>query len=357
MIEKTLRDEYVGLAQTQKKAENDLLSKQNVVGVALGNKSVLGEDTGEPAVLVLVNQKVHQDLLSKEDMIPKKLGEQKTDVMAVGDIFAGQTTIERPRIAVHSGDGAMEDVEQVVRNWQMRSPTEMSTVTPQALQQRIRPVMGGFSVGHFAITAGTIGTCCYDLTPFPTMPARYYLLSNNHVLANSNLAQIGDPILQPGPIDGGSQSTDVVARLSRFVPIKFKTATTAPLNYVDAAIAEVPFHLANRQIYWIGHVRDLYEAPAVGDILQKTGRTTNYTTGRVTAINATVDVNYGGGRVARFANQILTTNMSAGGDSGSLVLNLDEAAVGLLFAGSQSVTVINNIAYVQALLGVRVHEK
>ncbi len=356
MIDKTLRAEYADLAQVQKKAESDLLAKQNVVGVALGNKSVMGEDTGEPAVLVLVSQKLDPGLLAKEDMVPKKLGDQKTDVVEVGTIFAGQTMIERPQIDVLSGDGAMNGAEHIVRTVQMRTPVTPSTLAPQVLQQRVRPVMGGFSVGHYLITAGTIGTCCYDLTPFPSIPNRYYILSNNHVLANSNQAQIGDPILQPGPVDGGT-SADVVARLSRFVPIQFKTATTAPLNYVDAAIAEIPFHLANRQIYWIGHVRDLYEAPAVGDILQKTGRTTNYTTGRVTAINATVDVNYGGGRVARFANQILTTNMSAGGDSGSLVLNLDEAAVGLLFAGSATVTVINNIAYVQALLGVRVHEK
>jgi len=67
-------------------------------------------------------------------------------------------------------------------------------------------------------------------------------------------------------------------------------------------------------------------------------------------------VNYGSGRVARFARQILTTRMSAGGDSGSLVLDLNERAVGLLFAGSPSVTVLNNILFVQSLLRVRIHE-
>src|SRR5690606_41644610 len=97
MIDKTLRAEYADLAQVQKKAESDLLAKQNVVGVALGNKSVMGEDTGEPAVLVLVSQKLDPGLLAKEDMVPKKLGDQKTDVVEVGTIFAGQTMIERPR--------------------------------------------------------------------------------------------------------------------------------------------------------------------------------------------------------------------------------------------------------------------
>jgi hypothetical protein len=182
-------------------------------------------------------------------------------------------------------------------------------------------------------------------------------LSNNHVLANSNNAKIGDAILQPGPYDGGTIPNDIIARLSRFVPIKWKTSSSAPCNYVDAAIAEGQFHELNREIYWIGYIKQLYIAPKVGDIVEKTGRTTNFTTGKVTAINATVDVNYGGGRVARFCRQILTTNMSAGGDSGSLVCDRDERAVGLLFAGSSTVTVLNNILYVQVLLGIRITEK
>ena len=41
---------------------------------------------------------------------------------------------------------------------------------------------------------------------------------------------------------------------------------------------------------------------------------------------------------ARFARQIVTSAMSAGGDSGSLLLDMDNRAVGLLFAGSPTVT-------------------
>ena len=103
-------------------------------------------------------------------------------------------------------------------------------------------------------------------------------------------------------------------------------------------------------------MKRLYAAPKVGDIVQKTGRTTNFTTGRVTNINGTVNVNYGGGNVAKFCRQIITTDMSAGGDSGSLVTDREEGAVGLLFAGSATRTIVNNILYVQALLRVRVTE-
>lgn len=359
MIKKNLKGEFKAMAEVQQKRQDELLARPNVQGVALGNKFVGGEDTGEPALLVLVDQKLEKDMLTKDELIPERVDELKTDVLAVGQIFAqpqiapAAPVATKARAIPTNGYAEVAELE--------RPPAglfrEMEEVAPQVLTQKIRPAVGGFSVGHYKITAGTIATCCYDMTPFPGIPSRYYILSNNHVLANSNVANIGDPILQPGPYDGGTYPADVIGRLSRFVPIRFMTPAATPLNYVDAAIAEVPFHLANREIYWIGYVKGLNLTPQIGDFLQKTGRTTNYTTGRILAINATVDVNYGGGQVARFARQILTTNMSAGGDSGSLVLDLDEKAVGLLFAGSSTVTVINMIAYVQALLNVRIHEK
>jgi len=151
-------------------------------------------------------------------------------------------------------------------------------------------------------------------------------------------------------VDGGRYPGDMIARLSKFVPIRFG----GPLNYVDAAIAEGDFHDLNREIFWIGYPKGVRYLRQVGDMVQKTGRTTNFTTGRVTSINATVNVNYGGGRVARMARQIVTTAMSAGGDSGSLLCDMNGYAVGLLFAGSSSVTIHNHIMYVQNLLGIRV---
>jgi hypothetical protein len=130
-------------------------------------------------------------------------------------------------------------------------------------------------------------------------------------------------------------------------------------NLVDAAIAAGEFHDLDREIYWTGYVRGWRRRAevTVGTIVQKTGRTTNYTTGRITAINATVDVGYGSGRVARFRDQIITTNMSAGGDSGSLVTTLDDVAVGLLFAGSAVATILNQIEHVRSLLRVEVAEQ
>jgi hypothetical protein len=333
------------VAEVQKSysaAEKELLApekrRDNVVGFGAGVKWKNGRPTGEPALLVLVTHKLEKAQLSAANLVPSKLQDMQTDVLAIGYPVAGGG--------------------------------EPTAVAPQTLAKRIRPAEGGYSVGHFKITAGTIATCVYDIQPGGTIsppasgigiPPRYYVLSNNHVLANSNDASLGDPILQPGPFDGGTDPADRIARLSRFIPITFNPPV--PLaqhnNLVDAAVAEGEFHDLDREIYWTGYVPGWRPKAnvTVGTTVQKTGRTTNYTIGRITTINATVDVGYGGGRVARFRDQILTTNMSAGGDSGSLVTTLDDVAVGLLFAGSSVVTILNQIENVRSLLRVEVAEQ
>jgi len=312
--------------------------RSNVVGLGVGVKWKKGQPTGEPALVVLVTQKLEKDQVSAADLVQPKLAEMQTDVLTVGYPFAG----------------GGERLEAGI----------------QTLAKRFRPAEGGYSVGHFKITAGTIATCVYDILPGGTVsppahgigiPPRYYILSNNHVLADSNNAALGDPILQPGPFDGGADPADRIARLSRFIPITFEPPVSRAQhnNLVDAAVAEGEFHDLDREIYWIGYVRGWRRKAnvGVGTIVQKTGRTTNYTIGRITAIDATVDVGYGGGRVARLKDQIVTTNISAGGDSGSLVTTLDDVAVGLLFAGSSVSTIINQIENVRSLLNVEVAEQ
>jgi hypothetical protein len=326
------QDAYQAIAEVCDKDADAFFEKPNVVGVGTGHKIKEDKDTGKPCIMVFVSQKLDREELKSQDVVKKEHSGHETDVVETGEIFAG--------------DGPAADNEEVV---------VQEEIGVETLRQRVRPAMGGFSVGHYKITAGTIATCVYDMKAAPGIPPRYYILSNNHVLANSNNARIGDPILQPGPYDGGRLPRDVIARLARFVPIRFKTPNSTPINYVDAALAEGPFHNLDRQIYWIGYVKQVNSRPKVGDMVEKTGRTTNFTTGKILALNATVDVHYGGSRIARFARQIVTTNMSAGGDSGSLVCDIAEGAVGLLFAGSSRVTIVNNILAVQRFLGIRLH--
>ncbi|MEG3616599.1 trypsin-like peptidase domain-containing protein [Isoptericola haloaureus] len=319
-VEADVPEAFSAVAPTRDAAEDDLLATENVVGVGLGYKITGGVQTDKPSVMVLVEQKLPPELLSGKP-VPKTIGGKPTDLMEVGVLQAGGDAEPAAEVGV------------------------------QKLGTRVRPARPGYSVGHLKVTAGTLGAGAYDLrSTVPGKPPRYYALSNNHVLANSNDATIGDPIIQPGAFDGGTFPADVIGRLTRYVPIRFDGTT----NLVDAAIAEIPFDTIDRDIYWTGYPQSLVTAAQVGMVLKKTGRTTHFTTGRVTALNATVNVNYGGGKVAKFGRQIVTTDMSAGGDSGSLVLDLQNNPVGLLFAGSSAATILNPIAYVQRLLGVRV---
>ncbi len=314
-----LPEELTALDRVRAAAEDELLGRGHVVGVGFGYKVSGGEQSETPSLMVLVDYKVPENLLGSNDLVPSTVGDHPTDVVEVGTLFAG------------------------------RELPESEAVDAQTLAARSRPVRPGYSVGHPKVTAGTIGAGCYDIRSAPGIPPRYYILSNNHVLANSNNAGVGDPVLQPGAYDGGTSPDDVVGRLARFVPITFD----GRCNLVDAAIAEVPFHVLDRDIYWNGYPASVGVAASPGQLLKKTGRTTNFTTGRVTAVGATVNVNYGGGKIAKFCNQIITSEMSAGGDSGSLVLDLENNPVGLLFAGSNVATILNPIAAVQLALGVR----
>ena len=116
------------------------------------------------------------------------------------------------------------------------------------------------------------------------------------------MAQIGDAVLQPGPLDGGVDPTDRIGTLARFIPLSLEPPIPRIFhrNLVDAALAQGQFHDLDREIYWIGYVEAWRRRSnvTVGTLVQKTGRTTNFTTGQITAINATVDVGgYTGGRV------------------------------------------------------------
>ncbi|MDX1377013.1 MAG: hypothetical protein R3357_15710, partial [Burkholderiales bacterium] len=94
----------------------------------------------------------------------------------------------------------------------------------------VRPVPIGVSTGHPAITAGTIGARVTDGT-------NVYALSNNHVYANENAANIGDAVIQPGRFDGGASPADDIGTLFDFEPISFCRALICPGNTMDAAIA------------------------------------------------------------------------------------------------------------------------
>ncbi len=211
-----------------------------------------------------------------------------------------------------------------------------------------RPAPNGVSLGHPDITAGTLG--CLVQKGGTT-----YILSNNHVMANENLASINDPIYQPGPFDGGGPA-DQIAQLNDFVNIVFSTGAN---NLVDAAIATVSTGDVTGGAVTYGNPRSATIAAAVNMRVMKYGRTTEQTKGRVQGINATVNVGYDSG-TARFVNQIIIGGggFSSGGDSGSLIVvekgGNARRPVGLLFAGGGGTTIANPIDDVLSAFGVTV---
>jgi hypothetical protein len=316
-------------------ARHELLGKPNVVATGVGYKISEGKQTQELALVCSVETKKPKKALTAKEMIPASIQNIATDVFPTGVIYA------------------------------LQDPTG-----------RFRPAPGGVSIGHFQITAGTLGCLVKK-------DGKLFILSNNHVLANSNDADIGDPILQPGPHDGGQMAQDQIARLSEFVPIEFEGGTlpSCPIgtgvasflnglaaalgsrtrlqttrkqaadNLVDCAIAE-PMDSGDvkNEILQIGTMTGTAEA-TLGMSIKKSGRTTGLTTGTIQQIDVTSNVSYGTNKVATFVDQLMAGAMSQGGDSGSAVLDDDNRLVGLLFAGSNTTTIMNRIQNVfQALV-------
>ena len=288
------------IAWALKLNEDELLSKANVVGVGIGEKIRGGFSQDRLCLKIYVEKKLIAKKLTKAEFIPQEISRIETDVEEAGKIIA------------------------------------------QANTGRFRPAPGGVSLGHYKITAGTLGCLVKD-----KKSGKVLILSNNHVLANSNKAEKGDPILQPGPYDGGKKPKDLIGYLENWIEINFKKEA----NLVDAALARPKnVSLVKPEIMLIGSPQGVAKAK-LGMPIQKSGRTTGYTTGKVKDISASVKVNYDN-QTALFRGQILTTNMSQGGDSGSLVLDMKARAVGLLFAGSEQVTILNPINEVLRLLDI-----
>ena len=202
-------------------------------------------------------------------------------------------------------------------------------------QSRQRPLAIGSSIGHFRITAGTLG--CFVEQRATKEP---FILSNNHVLADENRGKPGDVVIQPGDIDGGRKKQDYAGRLAAFVRLQKSKA-----NLLDCAIASLRpgIEYVPGLLRGIGTLKGLGpEITDTGIRVRKVGRTTGVTSGRVTAFeldNVVVEYDFGN---ARFDDQIEIESASGsesfclGGDSGSLIVDGSRRAVALLFAGSET---------------------
>lgn len=224
---------------------------------------------------------------------------------------------------------------------------------------------------------GTLGALVRDSS------GRQYILSNNHVFAESDQAKIGDTIDQPGLMDGActplsdaSSKVHPVGTLRAYVPIDSSRSN------VDAALASVRPGAINStgSILELGHLRNgiLEAAPPVagtGEVLKpdnlgmdvvKSGRTTGLTCSHIGAIDLMVKVNYYKdcaetqpyyAKTFRHQIAIEGANFTDSGDSGALVLDASNArAIGMYFAGGtngagETLSLVNPIHDVLAELG------
>ncbi|ELY51106.1 chymotrypsin family serine protease [Natronococcus jeotgali] len=308
-----------------------LLECRNVIGVDY--------DEDEREVRVFVSQKLPPDALADEDDVEKRVREVD-DVDVTVDVVDAGYDEER------EGFDALSTLEAVSEAAAGRS-------------DRRRPVPAGASEANANLTAGTGG-------PYPARvtgdgdalwdeviePNDLVRLSNNHVYARSNAADLGESILQPSPHDGGGPD-DEVGELVGYVPVEDGVRVDVAARSVDPE-RESDRYAELDEAWPTGVRRDGY-GELRGETVTKTGRTTGVTSATVEATSASVAVEFGAERgTVTLRDQLIAGYLSEGGDSGSPVFLEDGELVGLLFAGSAQQTICNRIGNVERELGVEI---
>jgi hypothetical protein len=280
----------------------------NIVGVGVSKKVVEGKEFDSLCLCFYVVKKLAPRKIPHRYLVP-------------------------PVIATDRGKAAYTDVKEIGR------------IVPQALPLvKQKPIESGFSIGHVKITAGTLGAIVKKGN-------KCYLLSNSHVLANSGKGKPGDKVVYPGPADDGKVPANWVAVLSEAVPF---VKGGAFVNEVDAALAEVRrerladvkyrLNKATKPLATIAPKRDM--------VVTKRGRTTGVTRGRIIDTDFRLVLNYDGVGQIGFTRQVLCERYTDGGDSGSLVIDVESGKiVGLHFAGADGGSVFNPIRPVIKALG------
>ncbi len=321
VIEQRLAEAAVTGAMTQASIRN--IETPGILGVGISTGGETSGIPGEPALVVYVEHEGQQEQIRRE----------LVDVMGVQAAASDDLPVE---IEV-TGE-----------------------IEPYSNRSKFRPAPAGVSVGHFRITAGTIGGWARGKG---SRANRLLMVSNNHVLADSNRGTYGDSIIQPGRADRGVNTRDRIAILERFVKINFGSSS---INYVDCATGWCwPSRIRRDHVYHSGSSPRFFKVgstivqPRVNMVVGKTGRTTNLTQGLIRAVGVSINVNFGSAGIAHFRDQfsIRSTGsgtFSAGGDSGSFVWAWRSGLppVGLLFAGGGGTTFCNRMTRVVSALGI-----
>ena len=283
---------------------NDKLKERaNVVGTGLGKRIRDGELQNEDAILVLVEKKMPEYELKLEDCVPKSILGARLDVVEVG------------KLVTHA------------------------TFDPR---KRIRPIIAGTSIGG-PTWAGTLG--CFAVNRIRGDLMHY---SRPVILTNAHVAdRIRQNIYQPGGADSIATKDNFIGIVTR---ILYPNDSGGLVDCATVALSVLP---SSYLIPNIGGIIGVADAVA-GETCRKSGRTSGFTVGKVLALGVNTEVDYGEGKAQVVRNQVLLGPMSAPGDSGSLIVNGKNFAVGLLFAGSDRVTLANPIKTVVNKLNVKI---
>ena len=280
-------------------AVRKFMQRDTVTGIDVGFKAVGGRRTATLAIRIHVREKFAARALSAQSRFPKAINGVPVDVIEA--VYESQSVDD--------------------------------------LQVRVDPVRPGVSIGRLGDTAGTMGVVVTD----NRRASRPGFLTAGHVLFSHN-GSPGDIVVQPGPSDGGV-AADVVATVARaFTPSDAALAVFTGDRAVDPTVAISGVTLtAPRE-------------PALGDVLEKCGRSTGVTRATVDGIGHFMGVRDSFHLVGLDDNPIVEA-----GDSGAMWYDpVTGAAIGLhckgptVFTPSANFAVASRLTEVTKKIGVTV---
>jgi hypothetical protein len=209
------------------------------------------------------------------------------------------------------------------------------------LRHKVRPLSIGVSIGQLPPSSSTINGTLGCFVRKHDNPKDIFILSNSHVIARPT-PTIGQSITQPSYRYGGTEQ-DCVAKLDDFVRLN----TGVSLN-IDAAIAKVIIDVNNvdlTQVDGLGKLNGIntqIEELSITDPFYldvcKLGCATGLQWGEISAFDIPARIHMEDGSPGFvFENQIEITprnqsTFARHGDSGSIILDKNGNAIGLLFA-------------------------
>ncbi len=221
----------------------------------------------------------------------------------------------------------------------------LGSLTPLMSTKRTRPLLPGLSISHAAMTAGTLGAFARSRDP---ADENTYLLSCNHVLTEYNANSPGDLIVQPGKADRGKAPNDVVASLSHVIELVYHDREYR--NRVDAALAKIDTsNCLPGDESVMGSIPISRSVRSRGSV-RMVGRTSGEAYGRVRDPAARLHMSYPRDRSSTskvgFEDVVVCTAFSKKGDSGAVVYNESNHAVGMIIAGSDRSSIFCKIGHI-----------